>query len=322
MTLVIQPSDKRLGQVLAGSANGVGVLQTQQNSAISTSAGQVVIQTGTVLTAAPVGTPGAGFPYLFSSATGGGDPGVTFLALNAAASGSATEIYLDVVNADLGNVAKQLAIIPVGSTVTVTQGSDTVTYTVRSVTVSGYVTLGVSYVGGPNITFTNDGATEFMVTSQPRYGAQYFDQFGVLQMQADQFGLHAFTNSSASSAGPSVYSSELLPSAWAPLTLASGVSPISAPAPTPSVRLDPGGVVRLKGVLANTSGSTISAFTTLATLPAEPLGLVPFWDVAATVAVGSATVGLLVKSTGTIYIYQPLTTSEEVPLDGVSWTLD
>lgn len=321
MTVVVQPSDRRLGRMLAGTANGVTTQQQQQNQAITTPNGQVVIGSGTILTAAPSGTPAAGFGYLFNNSLVDEDPGVGYMAFNALYSGSATAIYLDNVNYEGGNVAKQLAAVPVGSTVTVSVESDTVTYTVGSVTASTFVTLGVTYTSGVNTEFPSNAECELMVTSAPRYGMTYFDQFGVLQMQADQFGIHMFANESESSAGPAVYVADLLPSSWVPLTLASGVGYESG-SPVPSARIDPAGIVRLKGQLKNTSGGTIDAETTIATVPSEPIGLLPYWPVQLVAVVPSEAATLNVGFNGAMTLNGNWLSNELCCLDGVTYTID
>lgn len=58
MGVVVQPSDRRLGQMIAGTANGTKTAQTQQAQVVSTPAGEIIITMGTQITNTPSGTPG------------------------------------------------------------------------------------------------------------------------------------------------------------------------------------------------------------------------------------------------------------------------
>jgi hypothetical protein len=63
MTVVLQPSSKRFGQLIAEGKNVGDTLTTQQQSVVTAPGGAVVVQDG-VIPATPAGTPGpAGARY-------------------------------------------------------------------------------------------------------------------------------------------------------------------------------------------------------------------------------------------------------------------
>ena len=327
MGLVLQPSNRRLGQVIAESKNVGDTLTTQQQSVISATGvtNGIVAQNGVVTTPTPAGTPGPSWPYLFNSETANEDPGSGHLAFNSNIYADVTAIYVDDVNNVEGNIAQQLSMLPAGVTLNVVFGTNIAVFTLNSVTVhSNYVTLGVTFMSfsGPG-EFLNGYECLFLITTGlTRYGTQYFDQYGVLQAQIDQFGFHAFYNASDSSSGPAVYNGEVLPpsSQWVPLALASGITG-QAGAPTPSARLEPAGVVRLKGQLYNSSGSTIPVNTTLATVQGGvESGFLPYWLLQFPVANNGLVMAL--NDNGAMSLSGSLLAAEIVCLDGITYTVN
>lgn len=110
------------------------------------------------------------------------------------------------------------------------------------------------------------------------------------------------------------------PGAWSAASLAGGVSTGSG-AQVASSRLEPaGGVVRLCGQVANTSGSTITAGTTLATIA---VGTRPGASLRSPVPVSVAgTVVLLtITSAGTLSIIVGLANADFIILDGVTFRI-
>jgi len=117
---------------------------------------------------------------------------------------------------------------------------------------------------------------------------------------------------------------------WVPLTLHAGI--ITAPASeyVPSMRFE-GDTVRLKGCLQNTSGATVTAGTTLATLPAGSapsasggLGFVVFGNGPSGFPLPSVSSNpylLVVNSGGVIFCVSDLLNDDAVLLDGISYTL-
>lgn len=109
--------------------------------------------------------------------------------------------------------------------------------------------------------------------------------------------------------------------AWTALTLGTGVT--GGFGPTPSVRVDPGGVIRFKGQLFNNSGSTIAATTTLATIPASPVGLRPTWTMDFAAAALNNTVPVVTLGTGSngvMALLSNLDAACAASLDGLTFT--
>ena len=313
MGLVIQPSDKRLGQVAAGTQNSVRTATTQQAQVVS-GPGGVVISMGAPINNTPAGTPGPSWAYEFSTSTANADPGPAKFAFNNATYADVTEIYVDWVDLEGGVVSNQLLALPTGATLQVASGSQSAVFTIIGrVNGDNYVTMPVTYVSSADTPFSNGAVCELSGTS--RVGMQVFDNAGMLALLIDAYGAHLFNDQFG--AAQASYAGEMFPSAWTPLTLSSGISFVTG-GPVPSVRTDPGGVVRLAGVLLNDSGSTISAGATLAALPAFPSGLSPTWTVSTPVGPS----GDILSITGTMSINANLAAGGTVSLDGVTWGMN
>jgi hypothetical protein len=111
--------------------------------------------------------------------------------------------------------------------------------------------------------------------------------------------------------------------AWSPLTLSSGI--VAGSAYTPSARHEPGGLVRLKGALENTSGSTKALGTTLATLPSAalyPASVVePAVFVQGETEAGNISGRLQITHAGAIALTVNLPKLGAVSLDGITVSL-
>lgn len=107
---------------------------------------------------------------------------------------------------------------------------------------------------------------------------------------------------------------------WLPLTLASGVSAAGSQY-VPSARAELGGIVRLKGVLENTSGSGISALTALATSPSPLRPSVNDVPLSCVTGTGSDNGVLWAQVSGAIVLASgTLAASHFVYLDGITFT--
>ena len=104
---------------------------------------------------------------------------------------------------------------------------------------------------------------------------------------------------------------------WQALSLASNV--ISAGDYTPSARLE-GDIVRLKGVLTNNTGGTITSFATWATIPS---GLRPTSAAALTFVAqaGGAANLIAIGPTGVIYVEVNVSNGLNLNLDGITFTI-
>jgi hypothetical protein len=108
-----------------------------------------------------------------------------------------------------------------------------------------------------------------------------------------------------------------LPGSWTAVSLATGFG--AGGTATPGARLEMGSVVRLRGRISNTSGSTVAAFTTIATLPAgmrpsETLYLTTIGNLANSIATL-----LEIDPSGALTIGVSMTAGQGMSLGGVTF---
>lgn len=119
-----------------------------------------------------------------------------------------------------------------------------------------------------------------------------------------------------------ITAAQIASGAWTALTLAGSVG-TGVGAYTPSARIEPGGSVRLKGVMLNNTGGTINAGVTWATIPASPAGMRPantLTLVAQSSPGATNVVTITITTAGVITCSINVANGSAVTLDGITFT--